>query len=826
MSIYKINDQDYQTTTVVTRPNRFYSSSSSGVTGSVFVFARKSSIEKEITPASEESNGWFNDSSLSEAYKSLLASAKIPTNTNIFSSVNNLLSLINNRETSQRKKKTLDIKRIIPTPVVDADDDLSKEYLKKSTIKETLSYFYKSIYPSSHWAYCNYNSLNFFTSSTVSNDSALIYPNYDDANSQQTGYAKGVYTPAGPFSFDFYINPRYNKLDAAGEFKAGTIFHLSSSYALSLVTGSLKDYNGLPIGFRLMLQLSHSADISPSQAYGGPYPNDLVFLSEDNSLKYNNWHHVVVRWGTEKVNLGTGSFVIDRVEKGNFYVPSGTISPLEYPDNPTDPANPDGLFIGNYYEGTNSGNDRIKKFFTAAAKESYGTYQLDPSTSQVEPSSYVLNHPLNAELHDLSIKRYYVTDLDIRLSCSKGPDSIGNDIAFYVPPFFVEKTPVRKSTVWPQSGVPQSLTISESGTTSDPFSVPLAFGSDGHYINIENFIKDFATSNFPRLVNLSLATVVSAVPGFSTNDYLYNQSDVRKRNLSILPCDDGKFYPGYEILESEEKTETQVNDDGSPAIGFISLNNMLTNSPISSMLDPMSSIIDPLLGITPESPLEVSGPTFTNYLSRLADAANIDDYTETLNLQNQAPLAIAEKSKDKSSNQITIFDISNLYYGLKITPGSFQMTDSSISGSGGSIRVTLKDDGIGTLYRADSETQLCTWNSVGTIFYDEGIIVLKSPHLYFFGKDQFEISFKGEQNIHVLRLDIVAPANQLISSSNPSFKQVPSSNNANESDPNFVYISGIHFHDENLNVVMKTQLAQPIMKRHSEKFAFKIKYDF
>lgn len=826
MSIYRINSQDAQTITVATRPGRFYSSSSLGVTGSVYVFARRSVNEKDVTSATEEANGWFSDSTLEIAYQNLISQAKIPSNTNIFGNIQNLLQLINDREISAKKQKALDIKRITPTPVVDADDDLSINYLKKLAIKDQLSFYHKGAYPSAHWAYCNYNSLNFFTSSTVLNDAALVYPNYRDQKYEAENHAKGIYMPSGSFSFDFYINPRYNKLDASGEFKAGTIFHLSSSYALSLTTGSAKDYNGLPTAFRLMLQLSHSADIPPSQAFNGTYPNDLVFLSEDNALKYNNWHHVVVRWGTEKINLGTGSFVVDGVTKGDFYVPSGTIAPLEYSDNGTDPSNPDGLFVGNYYEGNNSGDDRIRKFFSAAAAESYGTYQLDSSTTTVQPSNFQLSHPLKAELHDLSIKRYYVTDLDIELSCSTGPNVVDASIAFYVPPFFVEKTPIRKLTAWPNSGVPQSLTISESGTTSDPFNVPLAFGSDGHYINVENFLKDFATNNIPRIVNMSLSPVTTIQSNFTTNDYIYEQPQVRRRNLLIMPCDDGKFYPNYNVIESESRRETQIDDRGNDTVGFINMSNMLVTSSISSIANPMSSIIDQLVGITPETPLATAGPSLSSYLSILKAKANSDDYDLTLDVQNKAPLAISEKSKDSSSNQVTIFDISNLYYGIKITPKTFMMVDSAITGSGGAFNVTIRDDGFGTLYRADCETTQCAWNSVGTIFYEEGIVILKNPHLYFFGKDQFELSFKGEQNMHVLRFDIVAPPNQLISSSNPTFVSSPSTNNPNEHDQNFVYISGINFHDENLNVIMKTQLAQPVMKRHSDRIAFKVKYDF
>ena len=47
MSIFKVNQADFQSLTIATNPSRHYSSSS-GVTGSVFVFARRSDIEKEV----------------------------------------------------------------------------------------------------------------------------------------------------------------------------------------------------------------------------------------------------------------------------------------------------------------------------------------------------------------------------------------------------------------------------------------------------------------------------------------------------------------------------------------------------------------------------------------------------------------------------------------------------------------------------------------------------------------------------------------------------------------------------------------------------------
>jgi len=240
--------------------------------------------------------------------------------------------------------------------------------------------------------------------------------------------------------------------------------------------------------------------------------------------------------------------------------------------------------------------------------------------------------------------------------------------------------------------------------------------------------------------------------------------------------------------------------------------------------DEANFFVNQSIGITPESPSAPPGPSFSNYIKKVGKAIAEDSFSQ--GLQDNAPLAIYQRTQDSSSNQVTFFDISNLYYGLNILPGSFMIKDAALTGSGGAVGITIKDNGNGTLYRADSITPHCKWNSIGTIFYNEGIIAIKSPHLYFFGKEGFEVSFKGEQNIHVLRFDITAPMNHLNSSSNPSFISTPSSLRPNEPDSNFVYITGINFHDDNLNVIMKTQLAQPIMKRHSDKIAFKVKYDW
>ena len=65
-----------------------------------------------------------------------------------------------------------------------------------------------------------------------------------------------------------------------------------------------------------------------------------------------------------------------------------------------------------------------------------------------------------------------------------------------------------------------------------------------------------------------------------------------------------------------------------------------------------------------------------------------------------------------------------------------------------------------------------------------------------------------------------------MSSSNPSFRKISASFDPNDHDPDFVYITGFNLHDDNLNVIGRATLAQPLIKRADDEFLFKFKKDF
>lgn len=839
MSVIKVTKNDVENITLVTTPRRHYVSSSAGVTGSVKVFPRRSGIEKdtEATTYFQENKAAasVDDNYIDAANKHLeFARALRSIGQPIDGPVGDgYMQLVN--KMSQRKTETLQVERFTPTT------QFTKYTLCKNNVKNVLMKYHRLQYPTSVWAYSNYHSLNFFTAydgpnSMVPTGSVLLYPNAVDADLPgQAGHVSGSYCLTGAFSFDFYVNPRY-KVDGTNQlhFKDGAVFHLSSSYAVSLATGSRKDENGLPDGFRIKLQLSHSADYPPSLSSPGSYPHDLTFLSDDNSLTYNNWHRVVVRWGTSAINQGTGSFIVDGVNRGNFVVPSGTIMPKAM----TSILNPDVLCIGNFYEGKNVGNDAMSLFFGERPATRDGLLKLTNDNVQDEPDEYFFRHPLKAELHDVVFRRRYVTDAEMAASGSIGIGSVASnkdDVAFYLPPFFVPESPTRRY-VGDYGGIPQTPFFEVNGTSEDPFNVAMAFGVNGHLINLENFTKDIATGRFPRLLRLTASTIDFTTTAQEANSFLYADGGVAKRNLTVLPCDDGNFEPDYSPItlgfgspsayfDKYLRTATSEID-----YSYVNLDDLVNPLSLKNGGAPPGTpedYVQELLGPNPEFPGLEPGSAAKKYVEEAAAKFATADKFDP-GVQAGTPLTIYQRLLDPSSNQVTFFNFSNLYYGRRILPGSFVIRDSGISGSYGSVPITLRDDGIGNLYRGDSATPHDTQNSVGNIFYDEGIVVVKSPHLYFFGKGQYEVSFRGVQHVHSTKYEILAPTGLLNSSSNPSYAMAggmkPSSSPVD--NETFVYISGLNFHDSNMNVVAKVKLAQPIIKREGDKLLFKVAFDW
>jgi hypothetical protein len=724
---------------------------------------------------------------------------------------------------------------------------------------------YKMVYPDTNYGFSNYTCLNFLTGGMVPSDSVFIYPNIETRSVWDKTYASGCYTVYGDFTFDFHINPRY------GFEKAGTIFHLSSSYALSLVTGSHKNNKNEASGFRLLLQLSHSADIPPSEAiYGTTQPNNLIFSSSNNALKRNHWHHVAVRWGNN-TNNSTGSFIIDGEEKGTFVVPASTVSPSS--DMTT--GNPNCLYVGNYYEGTNLDGSSTDRFFNGNQAYWQGTIDMAGTgytgNSSEDPTTYSFTHPLNAECHELKIYDRFIDDSEIGHNRKSGLNrsaftkiSLGKSgLLFYVPPFFTCDGPVKRSK--PGIGYTPSLHPVHGGirqgpnvdrrkilshmNTTHPYNIWRSLDCEGLEVNLDNFVRDFVTDRTPRLQHLTSSRISFSPDNditddksqwylpWTTNELTYaSQKSMVKRNLSVLPCDNGKFVPDFSLIDQDRfKISTSslfFNRNNYKDLSFIDLTSPIFTGSQDSNNQPTGfqrSIAESketgwyndlittqpsIYRIAPEVPSGVLPARLGRH--DLKEEPPFD--YRPVNLQ---------RTGDVSSNEVTFFEISDLFYGSRIKEGTLTLVDNQITGSSpdNKVRITLKDNKYGGLYRADAETAHATWNTVGSVLYNEGVVAVTFPSLAMFGKEQHDIDFEGVNMMYVSRYNIPVNSNTINSSSNPSYK-ILHAEEEYVSGSEYFMITNINLHDENFNIIGRINLAQPVFKRPQDKMVFRPKMDF
>ena len=453
------------------------------------------------------------------------------------------------------------------------------------------------------------------------------------------------------------------------------------------------------------------------------------------------------------------------------------------------PDSPAGIVIGNYFDGPKATFGRMLNN-TKATEQGFYAMSAGP-----EPTitANMFNHHLNAEIHDIKFYNKVLLENERQIAKSSGVENFDN-LLFYLPPFFYPTSPTYE--------VIQTPFQKTTSTTDDPFNVAFSFGVNGKLINLQNFTRDFANAAYPRNLGMEPEVMTSTVQGITADDYVYSSGSIIKRNMLIMPNDNGLFAPNYSIFANEDLPNLEkfrVDKESMIEYSLIKLEDLI---PSSSVLRGLTlntgSLFNNLVGPTPENP----GVSPGSYLT------------------------VAQRTRDRSSNEITIVDISNLYYGNRIDPKSFSITDHGLTGSGEKVKVTLKDNGLGSLYRADAETKHATWNSVGSLLYDEGLVIVKSPHLFYYCKDKTDITLRGDQNIHTMILNVPVYADMFNSSSNPTYEDITPSNAASDKELNTIYVTTVNIHDENFNIIMKANLAQPIAKTDEDEFIIRLKEDF
>lgn len=852
MALIPLFPDDFFFNSVRVHPTQTFSSSSAGISGDVYLFAERSKSIKKIT----------ND--LSEYHFDCLSALSYnPTfgesgfyNVRGDSNRRNISSIVSNYiEKASVMSKPTDTDKKLITYRFDIPHKFNANSIRKSVFVNNLLPFYESEYEKPmDFGFTNYHSLNFFTSSAahpsgVPSNSALIYP----VPSSILGRFPSRYYPSGSFTFEFYINPRYTTDTSGDEYQPGTILHMPNAYCVSLLSGSGVDELGRPNTFRLSLQLGDNAQIKPSllkdpstSAASGSL-SQRIFISEDNFIKKNHWSHCAIRWGSTAFNNMTGSFFIDGSNAGNFVIDDTTAFRTNFSNVNDIPA---GLIVGNWYEASNDtinnvggslepGDRAIKTsfLFDDSSRELYGTESILTGSSD-SSATHTLSFPLNAELQEVKIFSKFKTDQELKSSAANGYYNFDDQsFLFYLPPYFVPSSSMRRML--------KTTSQTHLSSSHTPFNTDISFGQGGRSINLENFVIDMVNNVQPRCY--SLEESVSAAGGdpadFDKTDHdfmpateaLYRLPQNRKRNLTILPSDLGELRPRFSILDERASSITLgesekffVNSKKHPYPGRVSLLGLIN---ISETHEELSFLDDEAANPDSIASALLPDPQVAVFSSTDPATGNttevVREYGDVYGDQsNRIDLTILHRTKDTNSNEITFFDISNIFYGDAIKKKSFEIHDPYVSGSEGKIKLTFRDNGFGELYRCDATGSHPYWSSAGKIIYEEGLASILDPTVPPFGKSVFDVKFSGDRNIHVLEIRVPISADEAVSSSNPTFKDLRPTSLPADAGLGCNLITNMNIHDENLNVIGKVNLSRPIVRKDNDKYVFKFKIDY
>jgi hypothetical protein len=552
----------------------------------------------------------------------------------------------------------------------------------------------------------------------------------------------------------------------------GTIIHIPNCLAVFLLGDAPSNSFGLKVQF-------HSSSNNDPDDTTLPFENLEIF---SNCISYNKWNYV-------ELTLKKGSKVSLKVNSSNFEGNNFVIiSEIFYADYGI-------ISIGSFCSGDNTLSNHKILFNSRAAQTrgvtTFGDIHPDDQGKE-RPTNFNLSNQLVAQIHELKI-------------------TVDNFEIFYLKPSFYNKTITLKRNFNVggiqgfdrKTGVVRTTSTFENfhtinGKLSTPINTLVSFGSGGHLINFENFLFDKSIAigyqnTLPRIFGFDPPEITRSGNEQKTCDeIIFDNTQLSKRNLFIMPCDNGDIFFDLKLnpisLENLKSTEVKpINFENS----------------IDVLKDSYGSV--PFLG------------KFFDKTPLIEACSNsiVDP-----------PTVLDKITADSSSNQYVLFEIPNLFFGKRIKPGTFSI--KATVDKVGHFSFTLQDDGQGGLYPLNPNGNSAKWNIVGRVYYNEGLVLIKNPHLYFFGhKDDWEMSFKGEQNVYTLKIEAIANQSSLNYSRNKTFDESLSpSALPDDEDDDFVFISNINFHDKDLNVIAKTQLAQPFLKKTGDSVLFKVQMDF
>ena len=624
--------------------------------------------------------------------------------------------------------------------------------------------------------------------------------------------------------FEFWVKP------CVEQTSPGTICHLTKNYGIVLLPNPASLANGKYSNFKIAIYVqnaaANNATLANSDSTTNGASNAGIYVT-DAVLNLDQWHHVAIRW-SEKFNNGLLSVYVDSVletTKTEDGVYAGSRTGLVNTGASITAGGT--LFLGGWCQSGGIGDPSNYLWRQYAKEQEVEDTSVSTNYSYTTGEGFDVRYPLRSEIAEFRIWNVAKTEMELLQYKKTGLTSTAN-MRCYIPFMFDPRTdtPQWNRYYWLPNTSAKSkedyylrgyaMTEINKSTLSfnkAPFCTNSAYIVGMPFINVHSYLRDYAQSSYPVVTGIEQVRTTSSYPKINDKTLVSHKLEYIKENWEslpwlrainsmILPCDNKSFESRMELHNSGshfflDPQYIRLEGNG--------IADVTSSREIKYFMD------DEVYAIQ-EYAIE-NDPALAGF--KFTGAQNFRDTTQ--NLYDNGKLGDA----DFLSPLSTVIDIPQIYYGNRINPESIVLK-FTLSETGKVITIKDKD---GTLYRMDS-TDFVHRAKVGHVDYGNGILCIFSPYLTSLGIDDFDISFKGEKNLHVMQLDIPCPTGTANVSAHPGFKSLKASPNANESDGNVTYISQIYLHDSNLNIVGKVNLAQPVQKREEDSFIFRVKVDF
>lgn len=575
------------------------------------------------------------------------------------------------------------------------------------------------------------------------------------------------------FTIDCWIKPSPTQIDI------GTIVHLEGNYALTLEPHADSVVDGVPQYYRVSWHWNTNA--GDSAAAGTPD------VSSNYLLRQGQWHRVTIRW-SQDFNNGKFDIWIDDV--------------MDVEDKNYSPANISSgntvLTIGCWNE--DSTNDTRTLLDGYAETQSQIWHNGTALNSYGDGKTISTSLQLNSMLGSLNCYNTALTQLELR----EENESQSMDPERYLWRFTWQYDTSDNVKTWHK----------------------LYFKGDGSKGNLDSFYKEGLVEvldeeisrNTPYSVNAGHITGMPLVHvhGFC-EEKVQGQYPVITGYPAIADITDTDAYPEYDGMTPASDRINYFIDHWKKWHWLRSMNTLLSHSD-----EPYQR-----RGI-----IEYSGANIGNLDEDKSLAHFYDDEKYTLSDETLAAAGSGLTQDSYATSAIkgslsdsdflppfsTIINIPVIYYGMRIKERSLVLEWSDES-TGKSYQLI---DKAGILYHG----MLGMNNKVGHIDYENGLVCIFSPLLSTACLDNFSIAFDGEKDLNVMQFDLQMGKRSGTVSSNKSYKPLRPSSEANDNEAGVIGVSDVYIHDENLNILAKARLANPILKRANDSFLFRLRLDF